>query len=67
MQDQSVLARPRAADTVVMTLDGHEERRHADIHPASTPTRITTAELTPDRDIHAGTLPSCCCGSWRPA
>jgi hypothetical protein len=46
-QDEPILPRPRAADTVVMTIDGNEERWHAGIHPASTPTRIITADLTP--------------------
>jgi hypothetical protein len=38
---------PQAAGTVVMTVDGHEERWHSEIHPASTPTRIITADLRP--------------------
>jgi hypothetical protein len=38
---------PEATGSIVMTIDGREERWHADIHPASTPTRIITADLTP--------------------
>jgi hypothetical protein len=38
---------PASTGTVVMTIDGHEERWHADIHAASAPTRVITADLAP--------------------
>jgi len=38
---------PDTTGTVVMTVDGHEERWHVAIHGQSQPTRVVAADSTP--------------------